>query len=204
MAPLDGDQGGSWIAVNQFGLTLGLLNRFDDSPGANLHDYRSRGLLLYELIDCPELIAVGQRLDEVALDHFRPFTLVSLLSGQPAMLIEWTGQKKRVKSNAERLMPIASSSLREGNVVLQRKQQFQKMVFERGGAEAELLFHYHRSHLPERGPASVCMHRADARTVSMSAVTVTKEMVEFVYHPNSPCHPAITGRLQLERTPFAP
>ena len=202
IAPLDGDQGGSWIAVNQFGLTLCLLNRFDDSAGAIPRDYRSRGLLIRELIDCPKLTMVDQRLSAESMDQYRPFTLVSLFTGQPAMLIEWTGQETRIESNAERLMPIASSSLLEGNVVLQRKHQFQKMAIEQGGIDANLLFQYHRTHLPERGPASVCMHRPDARTVSLSAVIVTKKMVEFSYHPNSPCQPATTGQLQLERTPF--
>lgn len=204
IAPLDGDHGGSWIAVNQIGLTLCLLNRFDDSPGAIPRDYRSRGLLIHELIDCPDLTVVSQRLDRMSLDHFRPFTLVSLLGGHPATMIEWTGDEKRVESNAERLMPIASSSLREQNVVRQRQQQFQEMAFKRGSVDAELLFEYHRSHLPERGPSSVCMHRADARTVSVSTVTVTEKMVEFAYYPNSPCQPAKTDQLQLQRTPITP
>ena len=199
IAPLDGDHGGSWIAVNQFGLTLCLLNRFDDSLDTTPRDYRSRGFLIRELIDCSDLNLVSQRLERVSLDHFRPFTLVSLLGGHPAMLIEWTGHETRAESNAEELMPVASSSFREGNVVLQRRQQFQKMAFERGRVDAELLFEYHRTHLPERGSTSVCMHRSDARTVSMSTVTVTNEIIEFVYHPNSPCQPAKKAQFQLER-----
>ena len=202
IAPLDGDHGGSWIAVNQFGLTLCLLNRFDDSRDTMPRDYKSRGLLIRELTDCSDLTVVRQRLDRVNLDHFRPFTLVSLIGSFPAMLIEWTGNERRAEANAEQLMPIASSSMRDGNVVLQRKQQFRQMAFERGGVDADLLLEYHRTHLPERGPASVCMHRSDARTVSMSKVTVTREMVELAYHPGSPCQPAKTDHLQLERIPF--
>ena len=200
LTPLDGDHGGSWISVNQFGLTLCLLNRFDDSADPISRDYRSRGFLIRELIDCAELAVVGQRLDRMSLDHFRPFTLVSLLVGHPATVIEWTGLETRVESNAEKLMPIASSSVREGNVVLQRRQQFRQMAFDRGGVDADLLLEYHRTHLPERGPASVCMHRSDARTVSMSIVTVTNKIIEFAYHPNSPCQPAKTAQLQIERT----
>lgn len=202
IAPLDGDHGGSWVAVNQLGLTLCLLNRFDGLPDAVSRDYRSRGLLIRELIDCRELSVVSQRLSADSLDQYLPFTLVSLFPGHPATQVEWTGEEKRFESNAERLMPIASSSLREGNVVLQRKQQFQELALKRGRVDAELLYQYHRTHLPEYGPTSVCMHRADARTVSLSTVTVTKKMVEFAYHPNSPCQPAKTDQLQLERTPF--
>ena len=161
-------------------------------------------MLIHELIDCADLTVVSQRLDRMSLDHFRPFTVVSLSDGPTAMLIEWTGYEKRVESNAETLMPISSSSLREGNVVLQRRRQFREMAVERGSVDAEFLFEYHRSHLPESGPSSVCMHRADARTVSMSMVTVRENVVEFTYHPNSPCQPAKTDHLQLQRTPITP
>ena len=44
VAPIDGDHGGSWIGVNQFGLTLCLLNRYDDlnaDPKQELHQPRS-------------------------------------------------------------------------------------------------------------------------------------------------------------------
>lgn len=202
IAPLDGDHGGSWIAVNQFGLTLCLLNRFDDVPGGVIPEYTSRGLLLHELIDCSAPNMVTQRLNDAKCSRFRPFTLAALFPGQPAMLLEWTGHRLRTKSHAESLMPITSSSVLEPNVVLQRKEQFQEKVFERSSVDDELLFDFHCSHLPERGLASVCMHRADARTVSMSTVTVTQQIIEFVYHPDSPCKPANEDRLQLERTPF--
>ena len=202
IAPLDGDHGGSWIAVNQFGLTLCLLNRFDDSPGGIIRDYKSRGLLLHELIDCSALKMVTERVDDAKCSRFRPFKLVALVTGQPAMVIEWTGSETITKSHAENLMPITSSSLQEGNVVLERKGQFRKMVLERSRVDDDLLFQFHRGHLPERGPASVCMHRPDARTVSMSTVTVTQKVIEFVYHPNSPCQPAMADRLQLERRSF--
>lgn len=202
IAPLDGDHGGSWIAVNQFGLSLCLLNRFDDSPGEIIRDYKSRGLLLHELIDCSNLKMVSDRVVDAKCLRFRPFTLVTLVAGQPSLLIDWTGSETITKNHAESHMPITSSSLREGNVVLERKGQFQEMVLERSRVDEDLLFQFHRSHLPERGPASVCMHRPDARTVSMSTVIVTQKAIEFVYHPNSPCQPAMADRLQLERTPF--
>ena len=202
ITPLDGDHGGSWIAVNQFGLTLCLLNRFDDSPGGIIREYTSRGLLLHELIDCSNLKMVSDRVVAAKCLRFRPFTLVALVTGQPAMVIDWTGSETITKSHAENLMPITSSSWQEGNVVLKRKGQFQAMVLERSRVDEDLLFEFHCSHLPERGPASVCMHRPDARTVSVSTVIVTQKAIEFVYHPNSPCQPATADRIQLERTPF--
>ena len=200
IAPLDGDHGGSWIAVNQFGLALGLLNRFDESRPNVVRNYTSRGLLLFELIDCPSLATINYRLHNANLDRFRPFSLLALTPNEPTMLFHWTGFQKGLKRDADNLIPIASSSLNEEDVVRKRKQLFEEMTSEQGKFDAELLMQFHASHRKERGPASVCMHRADARTVSMSVINVTKEKVEFDYHPDSPCMPAKRNSIELQRT----
>ncbi len=45
VAPTDGDFGGTWLAVNERGVTVGVLNRYgDDVPE---REYTSRGLLLF-------------------------------------------------------------------------------------------------------------------------------------------------------------
>jgi hypothetical protein len=56
MAPIDGDFGGTWIAVNELGLSLALLNRGPASP-AQL----SRGLLIMNLIAAPTLPDLTER-----------------------------------------------------------------------------------------------------------------------------------------------
>jgi hypothetical protein len=84
-------------------------------------------------------------------------------------------------------MPLTSSSLQEPNAVGRRKEYFEHLVSQAGKLDAELLGQFHRSHVPVRGRYSVCMHREDAATVSLSAVTVTREMIEFSYHGSSPC-----------------
>src|SRR5581483_2262018 len=52
IAPIDGASGGAWLGVNQFGLTLCLLNRYDVPPSEPRAEYLSRGWLLLELLDC--------------------------------------------------------------------------------------------------------------------------------------------------------
>ena len=200
IAPMDGDHGGSWIAVNQFGLSLGLLNRFDESKPDVVLNYTSRGLLLFELIDCASLTTISRRLNSASLDRFRPFSLLALGPNEPAMLFHWTGSQKCLQQDADNLIPIASSSLNEEDVVQKRKQLFEEMTSERGKVDPDLLIQFHESHRKERGPTSVCMHRADARTVSMSVINVTKEKIEFDYHPDSPCMPAKKNSIELKRT----
>ncbi len=44
-----------------------------------------------------------------------------------------------------------------------------------------------RSHLPERGPFSICMHRSDAATVSYMEVAVSGQRATMRYKPGPCC-----------------
>lgn len=210
VAPVDGDYGGSWIGANQFGLTLCLLNRYVDHRGARLgtadesadpdRDYASRGLLLSDLLDCRHCEDASERLNDIDLSRFRPFTLLALSSDHTPILIDWNGAERSIEIDAEARMPLTSSSFQGPNVTTVRRNVFAEMVSQRGRVDTALLHQFHRSHLHERGPYSVCMHRDDAATVSLSIVTVTKDAVEFVYHPNSPCLKAVEEKVHINRT----
>ena len=199
IAPVDGDHGGSWIGVNQFGLTLCLLNRYGEYSAESDRSFTSRGLLLTDLLDCEAGQHVQQRLDAVDLEQFRPLTMAVLANDEPALLIDWTGRELLVQPDAESYMPLTSSSLQEPNAVGRRKEYFQHLVSQAGKVDAELLVQFHRSHVPVCGPYSVCMHREDAATVSLSAVTVTPEMIEFRYEGRSPCSKGPAEKIQLKR-----
>jgi len=202
LAPVDGDHGGSWIGINQFGLTLCLLNRYGDDISEQDRRFTSRGLLLLELLDCARSQQVSERVSPGDLAFFQPFTMVALAVDKPAMLIEWTGTKCVIQSDAESNMPISSSSMKELDVIGERKKQFQ-MLSKAGPLDASLLYQFHRSHVPVRGPYSVCMHREDAATVSLSAVSVTPGWIEFSYEGGPPCLGTPAERIRVERVSAA-
>jgi hypothetical protein len=199
IAPVDGDRGGSWIGVNQFGLTLCLLNRYGDPQFAAAGTFTSRGLLLAELLDCKRSQQVYGRVGATDLEQFQPFTMAILTVGEPVLLIDWTGRECLVQPDADSRVPLTSSSLKEPKIGELRNEQFRRMVTQAGNLNAKLLEQFHRSHSPERGPYSVCMHREDAATVSMSMVAVTPKTIEFVYYGGAPCLAAPVEKVLLER-----
>ena len=199
LAPVDGDYGGSWIGVNEFGLTLCLLNRYGDGLTEHDRSFTSRGLLLLELLDCARNPQVSKRINRRDLRTFQPFTMVALAVEEPAMLIEWTGAECLVHADSESGMPISSSSMRGLDVVGERKKQFQEITHAKK-LDEQLLYQFHRSHLPVRGSSSVCMHREDAATVSLSAVNVTSELIEFSYEGGPPCLETPAERVRVHRT----
>ena len=194
VAPVDGDHGGSWIGVNEFGLSLCLLNRYGDIQ-VNEKDYVSRGLLLLVLMDCQDVETLRGRLSEFDLTRFRPFTLLGVAIESPSILFQWTGLRFSVVADAETFVPLTSSSAREPGIAIERARQFE--LLKADGLTDSSLEEFHRSHLPERGAFSVCMHREGASTVSLSKLVVTKQEIEFGYQGGSPCESVVMERVKL-------
>ena len=187
IAPIDGDHGGSWIGVNQFGISLCLLNRYHDADGNSPLSDISRGLLLIELIDCRSRSEAPDRIRPMNLNRFKPFTLLVLEPEQPSLLIHWNGRESTIDGGGEDSMPLISSSHDLPGVVSARRQHFKNLVDQANQVDTDLLPRFHTSHFPAASAYSTCMHRPDARTVSFSRVTVSRDKIEFLYHPDSPC-----------------
>jgi hypothetical protein len=187
LMPVDGDAGGTWISVNGRGHALALLNRWEESPHDAGTPLVSRGLLVKELAGQADAASVGIALAGLPLARYRPFTLASVTPGGPPKLFEWNGlELSRNRVTAPGLVRTSSGSDQAG-VERSRGALFQAARESPRGLTPELLILLHRSHLPERGPLSICMHRNEAVTVSFSLITVSGGRVLFRYVAGSPC-----------------
>jgi uncharacterized protein with NRDE domain len=186
IAPEDGDHGGAWIAVNQFALSVCLLNRYQDS-GTHGTNHTSRGLLLLDMAKCSSGAEVLRRVCAVDLVRFQPFILLALEPDRDALVIEWTGSTCSIRHEAESAMPLSSSSYKTPSVIEARRNCFERLTDGRSRLDAATLFRFHANHSPGRSAYSPCVHREDARTVSFSWIKATRDAVEFRYHADSPC-----------------
>ncbi len=189
LAPLDGDFGGTWLAVNQWGLTLALLNRYQPAAAPPPADPRSRGLIILDLIPAPDLAAVDERLRRMPQKHHRPFTLLAIAPGAPVNRFAWDGARLQYDQHAAPGLILTSSAVGEAEVAPARVATFASLP----AVTAELLEQAHRSHRPERGPRSVCMHRPEAETQSYSRVDVTADGVTLTHVDRSPCEGLLPG-----------
>lgn len=199
IAPEDGDYRGTWIGVNQFGLSLCLLNRYQDNFDST-SVYTSRGLLVMDLLNSHSRFDVESRIENANLSRFQPFTLVALEPKQDCLLIDWTGRERLIPSDAASYIPLVSSSYDFAGAEQSRRSLLNQLKAESGEINSDLLSAFHASHWPARGPYSPCMHRADAETVSFSRITVTGENIEFWYHPLSPCLKTEATTVRLKKT----
>ena len=197
VAPVDADFGGTWLAVNEFGVSVCLLN-----GGAGLQSARprrSRGLLLRELAWACSAGECVLWLKQLDLGPFAPFVLLVLEPGRSAILAEWSGRDLTVDPAGDAHMPLTSSSYDAAGVRRFRLNEFARRVGPASHVDPALLYQFHSSHAASPDAYSPCMHREDAETVSFSWITVAREEIRFLYSPAAPCRFSPTARQVLSR-----
>lgn len=178
LAPLDPVGGGSWLAVNERGVTAGLLNYYEREAAAAPADPISRGLLLVTLMECRSAQELAALAAERAGARFAPFLLLAF-GPDGARQVRWDGQRAEVLvlSGADR--PVSTSSFDTARVLACRRERYAELAG--ANPEPEALERFHFSEDPRGGPWSVCMMRDDARTVSFSRVRVERDQVSLEY-----------------------
>ncbi len=197
IAPVDSDFGGTWIAVNQFGLSVCLLNGNTGTTGIRAR--RSRGLLLRDLAWAPSGSECVLWLNQLDLTPFAPFSLLVLEPERPATLAQWNGEHLSIDPAGDAHMPLTSSSYDADGVRTFRLNDFAQRVGRQGAIDPALLYRFHSSHGSSPDAYSPCMHRDDAETVSFSQVIVTPDEVRFLYSPAAPCRLSLSEQRILSR-----
>jgi hypothetical protein len=189
--------GGTWIAVNERGVTLALINWYAITARVN-GETISRGTVIHEANSAE---AVAARLQELRLKQINPFRLIGIFP-ESREVVEWVWDLKRLarKDLPWRTQQWASSGLDEAKAQRVRGEIFREASKQATAGTMAWLRRLHRSHAPERGAFSTCMHRADAATVSYTEVRVSASEAKLVHHAGCPCeHAGSSHRLRLRR-----
>jgi hypothetical protein len=200
LAPIDSDGGGTWIAANEYGLTVCLLNHYPPAPASPAvasqpkGGYRSRGQLVMELASSRSPDSVAEAVGGGMLASYRPFSLFAIAAGHAPVLLRWNGY-----GNLERVdpptPPVASSSFDSEAVVESRTRTYVALVGE--DPSPTNLAAYHASHEPEKGPYSVCVHREDGGSRSLTRVLVDGREVRLSYQAGPPCESGSVSTVTL-------
>jgi len=186
LMPTDPEGGGSWVSVNQLRMSLALLNRYEESPQDPGGSFTSRGLLVRELAWATGPDEVARELESMPLGAYRPFTLACQALGGVPHLFDWDGRRLARTTVPEPGLVRASSGSHQAQAEQERGELFRAASREPGGLTATTLERLHRSHLPERGPISICMHREEAQSVSLSLITATEKTASIYYVDGPP------------------
>lgn len=197
LAPVDGEAGGTWLAVNELGLSLCLLNRYHHRTAPRPPRYTSRGALVTGLADSAGVADALTRLADRDLAAYRPFTLLVLGPEGLARVAVWDGGHLAAPRDAA--PPLASSGHDPEGIGTIRRRLWDAEVGVWGAPTTARLLAFHRSHQPSRSALSPCMHRDDARTVSFSHVRVDSAEVSIAYADGPPCCTALEAPVTCAR-----
>jgi hypothetical protein len=183
LMPLDPDSGGSWIAVNEFGLVFTLLNANPMGASAPAEG-KSRGDLVPRLAAATSMSGALARMCDAGAERYRPFRLVMLDRSQ---LVECWVEDHRLRHRRAYLqsaMMRTSSSLGDALVEGPRRTLFRRLLHGTAhAAAAQDAFHQHQ--WPGREHLSVRMERGDACTVSRTIVEITAGYATMIYSSTS-------------------
>jgi Transport and Golgi organisation 2 len=193
--------GGTWIAANDAGICLALINwhRVEREPK---RDLISRGQVVRELAAKSSREEIAEALAELPLNRLRPFRLIAIIPLEKSVM-EWRWDLERLSMRRHpwKLRHWFSSGFDESKAERERDRVCKAVRNKKSAGRLDWLRRLHRSHLPERGPFSICMHRSDAATVSYTEVAVSRERATMRYKPGTCCSNGamVTGTISLAR-----
>ncbi|NND81450.1 MAG: hypothetical protein HKN50_03400 [Gammaproteobacteria bacterium] len=196
IAPTDADAGGTWIAVNQHGIAVCLLNHYQYQQMASYKKWISRGEVVRQFAGLSTLAEARPRFRKLALQDYRAFRMLIIDAGGKNCLCVWDGHQARVE---QQVTPLKSSSAADAH----RVKRLRRDLFATSGLaqsqQRDAFLDYHASHVPNKSAHSVCMHRPEANTVSLSHLRVTADEVQFRYADGAPCAAPLGRALSLPR-----
>ncbi len=195
LSPTDADAGGTWIAVNQYGITVCLLNHYQFQQIETYKNWISRGEIVRQFAVFSKLETAAQEFDSMDLDDYRAFRMFMIQPDGQNLLFVWDGHKARIERNVT--TPKSSSSVDAKEVKALRKALFADLKLGES-QDRQAFFDFHSSHMPTRSKDSVCMHRDDAKTVSFSHVTVLNKNISFAYADGAPCEAKLGDAISID------
>ena len=175
LMPVDPARGGTWIATNQFGLTVALLNKYEVLP-EKAKDYASRGHVVRSLSASKDLDEVEQLLKELTKDNIYPaFSLLIWDLNQKVVKL-WSWDEQVLVEKDIELPFFTSSSWKTSEVQRYRIEAYQDAI---SGDKA--IEDFMKTSTSGKEKWSVLMQREKTRTVSGSEISLYSGLTEFLY-----------------------
>ena len=189
--------GGTWIGINERGLSIALINWYS-RPQLEGPPAFSRGDIIPKLLSAESPRDVEILLVGLPLNLLNPFRLV-VVSPRERLVEEFRSNSVSIEKEDfpwERHHWF-SSGFDETEAIRSRAMTCANESEQPCIDPLTRLRKLHRSHDPEMGPFSICMHREEACTVSYTEITVNESVGTISYHDRAPCEEQIQTTYSL-------
>lgn len=188
LMPKDPDGNGSWIAANEHGLVITLLNNYQGQLKPQSDELMSRGLLVKQAAKKKTIEQIAELMAGLELAQIQPFTLCVLSRNQQRMW-QYDGIESQLTMQIlpEHVFSSGDPLARES--INLRHQYVKREVVD----SVQQLLDFHQHHLDNphhKGRFGLCMHREEGGTQSMCHVSVYSNETQFHYYDGPPCQTA--------------
>jgi Transport and Golgi organisation 2 len=200
--PVDPASDGTWIALNDAGLALTLLNvnpvrrdswgpggAFVDPgaprPGPPRGQARSRGEIIPNLLHCSTAEGAAALAADLDPQCYLPFRVVCC-DRRDLIDIRSDGNALHTTRRPTSAGAVLFTSSGLGDSLVQPPREALFAAWSSHPWTADRQDAFHRLTDPEEGHLGVCMTRIDARTVSFTSIQVDKTVCELSYLPGPP------------------
>jgi hypothetical protein len=179
--------GGTWISLNNAGVCFALINWYSVSDRAKGQPI-SRGEVVRTVGGLRSPGFADEAVNSLGLKHLNPFRLIGIFPANHEIR-EWRWNRRRlaVTHCPWRTQQWISSGFDESAAQYVRDRTFQQCLAATSEPNLQWLRNLHKSHSPNVGPFSTCVHRPDAGTVSFTEVVVKSGEGIMRYSPGYPC-----------------
>jgi hypothetical protein len=179
--------GGTWIGINEAGLCIALINWYSRPQYIGKPAF-SRGEIIPRLLACTSRNEAETILRSFPLDRLNPFRLF-VIGEERLALREYRSDGNGLEGIDHPWIPghWFSSGHDEPSATEVRGTVCRQAAEKPDQGTLPWLVQLHSSHDPAKGAESVCMHREDAVTVSLTTMDVSRYSVTVDYRDGSPC-----------------
>ncbi len=185
--PIDPQGQGSWIAMNRSGFACFVLNDYQGQLKPQSETLVSRGKLIEFLAQCRSFDQMTQVIQSWPLEQSQPFYLGILsLTQLVAQLVHYDGVVTKLTSQPLPNQLYSSGDPDVRDIIVKRTEYVSNQVIQ----SKQDLFKLHQQHQPyinEGLVYSLCMHRPEAKSQSMTLIEMNESGMQMDYYAGSPC-----------------
>ena len=180
--PVDGLAGGTWFGINDTGVVMALLNRYQDPQ---VQGAPTRGQIIPTALAKGSYHHILSHLNSVDFSGFNPFDLF-LIELEGYHHFSWNGQVMTVTQHNESTMQFSSSGIKTAAVLAKRQARFKQQLKQQKTWQAsQILEKLHLHQDPLETSYSVFMDRPYTHSKSICQVQLRAEDCQFAYYPEA-------------------
>lgn len=195
ICPVDGNEKGTWIGVNEYHVALCLVNWFQAyDPETDQNNYRTRGEIIPGLLSNRTLAGCENELTSLQLNHYRPFRLLGF-QDDPFRVLQWkwNGSLLEKIEEAPQANIWTSSGFDWEHVHQSRRKIFKKFHKMHPHPTVDQVRELHASTEPKKGIYSIAMWHDLAQSVSNTIIDATGDTPVMHYIDGYPA--GFTGKV---------